>query len=374
MDENGNAVPTSLKTKKKKVLTDKNVVVCNAENVKGHRSDIINDMDKLMEFIGTDDQSEKNRSIKSKLNRHSSDDTKSKKRAHSSKSKDNRSKLKKSNSLGEISTTNLDDFEFENDKVVLRNNKNVEKPRERRSWGNMEPLPLQNLYNNASAENLESAEFRVVTKKKKSKKRRNSISGRTKGSTPGSKGGARGPSPDMRRKSACSVPHSEKSNDSSDVDSVHSLPIDTQRLDLATARLNTPISYADMAKNNEKIKERKTDKVPKDVTCVLINSCDLNKNDACVKIPPDVHNIKNFPAISKVAVQVNVDKMKYSNKIRNVNVKNNVNKIMTCAREQLNHLQNDFMVSNGRSREERHLVIIEFFNWGSVHVLQIISR
>ncbi|XP_044260420.1 uncharacterized protein LOC123008604 isoform X2 [Tribolium madens] len=334
VDENGNALhQTSLKAKKKKVLTDKNVVVCNAENVKGHRSDIINDMEKLMEFIGIpNDQSEKNRSIKSKLNRHSSDDTtKSKKRAHSSKSKDNRSKLKKSNSLGEISTTNLDDFEFNKDNVVLRNNKNViDKPRERRSWGNMEPLPLQNLYN--SAENLESAEFRVVTKKKKSKKRHNSISGRTKtSSNPNSKSSVRGPSP--RRKSACSVPHSEKSNDSSDVDSVHSLPIDTQRLDLATSR---PISYADMAKTNDKqTKERKlSDKiVPKetitDGRCAIIATvpvCDSSVRNT----PPDFHNSKNFPAITKQVYVVATDKNKCSNKVKNVNVKNvknNVNKM-----------------------------------------------
>ncbi|XP_063926642.1 uncharacterized protein LOC135140150 isoform X2 [Zophobas morio] len=358
VDENGNALhQPSVKTKKKKLQTDKNVVVCNAENVEGHRSDIISDIDKLMEFIGiTDDQNEK-RSIKSKqLNRHSSDDTsKSKKRAHSSKSKDNRSKLKKSNSLGEISTTNLDDFEFNKDKVVLRNNKNsTDKPRERRSWGNMEPLPLQNLYSNASAENLESAEFRVVTKKKKSKKRRNSISGRTKASANPTKTATRGPSPELRRKSACSVPHSEKSNDSSDVDSVHSLPIDTQRLDLATARLNMPISYAEMAKNSDKPKEKKVDKVPKDevkcvsnqIVCDYIKMNNVDTSPSAKNTPPDVHNIKNFPAITKqVAVQVNVDKTKNSNKINrninaNKNVKNNVNKTTVgCGTE--NNLQND---------------------------------
>ncbi|XP_008201602.2 uncharacterized protein LOC103315223 isoform X2 [Tribolium castaneum] len=338
VDENGNALhQTSLKAKKKKVLTDKNVVVCNAENVKGHRSDIINDMEKLMEFIGiTDDQSEKNRSIhKSKLNRHSSDDTtKSKKRAHSSKSKDNRSKLKKSNSLGEISTTNLDDFE-----VVLRNNKAMDKPRERRSWGNMEPLPLQNY---TSAENLESSEFRVVTKKKKSKKRHNSIGGgRTKASSnPNSKSSVRGPS-SPRRKSACSVPHSEKSNDSSDVDSVHSLPIDTQRLDLATSRLNMPISYADMAKTSDKQAKKANDKVivvPKETVAdgrcafVAMTTAAAIVCDSSVRnTPPDFHNSKNFPAITKQVYVVASDKNKCSNKVRNVNVKNvkncNVNRM-----------------------------------------------
>jgi hypothetical protein len=384
VDENGNALhQNSLKTKKKKTQTDKNVVVCNAENVKGHRSDIINDMRKLMEFIG-DDQTEKNRPIKSKqLNRHPSDDTsKSKKRAHSSKSKDNRSKLKKSNSLGEISTTNLDDFEFNKDKVMMRNNKNMtDKPRERRSWGTMEPLPLQNLYSNASAENLETAEFRVVTKKKKSKKRRNSISGRTKSSSNQTgKNSARGPSPDLRRKSACSVPHSEKSNDSSDVDSVHSLPIDTQRLDLATQCLNMPVSYADMAKTNDKPKDKKSpnDKVPKEqqaseiAKCPVSNqiACDHNKTnspDASPSVvkntPPDVHNIKNFPAITKqvaAVVQVNVvvDKTKNSNKIcrntnaNNKNVKNNVNKTAVCVVDHHNNIHNDYAIPGAQEESD----------------------
>lgn len=366
VDENGNAVnQNSVKTKKKKVLADKNVVVCSAENVKGHRSDIIHNMDELIKFI---DPSKTNRPIKSKqLNRHPSDDAnKSKKRTHSSKGKDNRSKLQKSNSLGEISTTNLNDFEFNEDKVVMRNNKSgSEKPRERRSWGNMEPLPLQNLYTNASAENLET-EFRVVTKKKKSKKRRNSVSGRTKSSsTPtGSKDYVRGPPPDRRRKSACSVPHSEKSNDSSDVDSVHSLPIDTQGLDLEGSRLNMPISYADIAKNNEKPKEKKpgspNDKVPKEQTdnaksvgnqnlCDNLKTYSCDTGNSAKNIPPDVHNIKNFPAITKqVAAQANaIEKSKSSTKVNknynlHKNAKNNVNKAVCLTEHQM---QNECGVS-----------------------------
>lgn len=56
-----------------------------------------------------------------------------------------RSELKKSNSLGEISTSTLEDFAFSSvtdghdNKVVLRLTKErIDRPKERRSWGNVE--------------------------------------------------------------------------------------------------------------------------------------------------------------------------------------------------------------------------------------------
>lgn len=81
------------------------------------------------------------------LKQHVSDDAQrsnKKQRAHSSKGKESRGELKKSNSLGEISTTKLENFEFasekEENKVVLRTGKNAssDRPKERRSWGNVE--------------------------------------------------------------------------------------------------------------------------------------------------------------------------------------------------------------------------------------------
>lgn len=131
-------------------------------------------------------------------------------------------------------------------------------------------LQLQNLqlYANASAENLESSDFRVVTKKKKSKKRRNSLLGRRQqySNDPHNSEFHRTQSPELRRKSACSVPHSEKSNDSSDVDSVHSLPIDTNRINRDSEPLkddiNLPISYADIAKNCNSLERPKWNRPP----------------------------------------------------------------------------------------------------------------
>lgn len=124
------------------------------------------------------------------------------------------------------------------------------------------------LYANASAENLESSDFRVVTKKKKSKKRRNSLLGRRQqySNDPHNSEFHRTQSPELRRKSACSVPHSEKSNDSSDVDSVHSLPIDTNRINRDSESLkddiNLPISYADIAKNSNSLERPKWNRPP----------------------------------------------------------------------------------------------------------------
>lgn len=200
----------------------------------------------------------------------------------------------------------------------------------------------------------------MVTKpKKKSKKRHNSIGGgRRQNSTSesNSKHTNRAPSPDLRGKTACSVPHSEKSNDSSDVDSVHSLPIDG---------LNAPISYADIAKNSEKLKEKKAspekiEKVaikekspvikveiePKPEVKVIqtITNLFVDKHIVVTPVinnvknipPPDVHNIKCFPAIpnnnNNKNLQVSVEKTNnkanmVGNKVKNVSSGNkNVNK------------------------------------------------
>lgn len=117
--------------------------------MEGHRSDIINDVDKLIQYIRGDKDITSNKSKsnvhKSKqLKQHSEDGAsqKKKQRTHSSKAKEGRSELKKSNSLGEISTAKLDNFTFteKEEKVVLRGAKTgqADRPKERRSWGNVE--------------------------------------------------------------------------------------------------------------------------------------------------------------------------------------------------------------------------------------------
>lgn len=335
VDENGNALHQNTKAKKKKVQTDKNVVVLTAESVEGHRSDIINDVDKLIQYIGGEKNETSNKAAKSNVHKskqlnkqHTSEDSSrggnnsnsKKQRAHSSKGKESRSEIKKSNSLGEISTAKLDDFTFftteegEENKVVLRGNKNqADRPKERRSWGNVEP-PFQTLSSNASIENLETAENWVVSKtKKKSKKRRNSISSSSSRRQQSASDSTakqhlnRAPSPSCHGKSTFSVPHSEKS-DSSDADSVHSLPIDG---------VNVPTSYADIAKNAEKIKDKKNspekiEKVPNKEKSPKLETEVTNKKEKAhlnntvsiknplnqVKSPPDFHGVKSYPATS----------------------------------------------------------------------------
>lgn len=284
----------------------------------GHRGDIINDVDKLMEFIkGTENNNNsstgtkpKSNVHKSKLHKHVSnaEEKSSKKRRAGSKGKTGSAgNLKKSNSLDEMSSSaKLEDLEGNGEaKVALRSGKSgVERTRERRSWGNTEQLQYQF---NASIENLESAEFRVVTKKKKSKKRRNSISHQSRDTS-------RIPSPELRRTTACSVPHSEKSNDSSDVDSVHSLPIDTKRLNTDE---NLPISYADIAKNTSpsdkqppppKVKKQEKPKITKVPTSPEVTTTTqgvqtspklIAQPPKVISTPPDVHNIENFPTIQQ---------------------------------------------------------------------------
>lgn len=251
VDENGNAVgqSDSKKNKKKKIQpADKNVVVLEGKDVVGHRSDIAHDVDKIMEFLGEQESK--------KVNEHKSKASNAKKQRIRSKGKTE--KMQKSNSLEEICVSKLDDFNFKEcdaGKVPLRSTKsNIERPRERRSWGNSESLPFH-----ASAENLESADFRVVTKKKKSKKIRNSMSSRRQHYAMNLHDNSnRALSPEPRRKSACSVPQSDKSNDSSDVDSVHSLPIDAEHMNIVdSTNLNLPISYAEIAKHNNSLERPK---------------------------------------------------------------------------------------------------------------------
>lgn len=140
------------------VLSKKMIDITKKFQVEGHRSDIINDVDKLIQYIRGDKDNITSGKTKSNLHKskqlkqHSEDNVsqKKKQRAHSSRSKEGRSELKKSNSLGEISTTKLDNFAFaekEENKVVLRNGKvaQTDRPKERRSWGNVDVSKIYTL-------------------------------------------------------------------------------------------------------------------------------------------------------------------------------------------------------------------------------------
>ncbi|KAL6256913.1 hypothetical protein P5V15_011848 [Pogonomyrmex californicus] len=295
LDENGNAVQTyngERKKPRRKHTQEHNVKVYNAENVEGHRNE---DIDSLINFIENKESKSKKGKTSNPVRVKTSSGTKPRTRDKDTKREQLPSKLKKSNSLEEISKTKLEDLTTEksvsssgassvSSQHALRRPKQrstgdatVDSRGDRRSWGTEEG---QSIYCNDTGEDYTSrrnsnkkinpepeheTEFLVVTKKKKSKKQRRSSSGSraqnltTSGSylqnSRGFSNDYRTPlSPELRRKSASSMPPSDKSADSSDLDSVHSLPVtsNTSKHNLskvATSSGGTPqASYADIAR------------------------------------------------------------------------------------------------------------------------------
>ncbi|GAB1861536.1 hypothetical protein CAJAP_02615 [Camponotus japonicus] len=299
LDENGNAVQSYndrfAKKLRRKHTQEHNVKVYNAENVEGHRNE---DIDSLINFIENKESKSKKGKTSNPVRVKTSSGTKPRTREKDTKREQLSSKLQKSNSLEEISKTKLEDLTTEKsvsssgassvssqhgENVALRRPKQrstgdttVDSRGDRRSWGTEEG---QSIYCNDTGEDYTSrrnsnkkinpepeheTEFLVVTKKKKSKKQRRSSSGSraqnltTSGSyLQGSRGFPneyRTPlSPELRRKSASSMPPSDKS-DSSDLDSVHSLPVTSNSskhnlTKVATSSGGTPqASYADIAR------------------------------------------------------------------------------------------------------------------------------
>ncbi|XP_029163148.1 protein split ends isoform X2 [Nylanderia fulva] len=299
LDENGNAVQSYndrfAKKLRRKHTQEHNVKVYNAENVEGHRNE---DIDSLINFIENKESKSKKGKTSNPVRVKTSSGTKPRTREKDTKREQLPSKLQKSNSLEEISKTKLEDLTTEKsisssgassvssqhgENVALRRPKQrstgdatVDSRGDRRSWGTEEG---QSIYCNDTGEDYTSrrnsnkkinpeseheTEFLVVTKKKKSKKQRRSSSGSraqnltTSGSYLQSSRGFsneyRTPlSPELRRKSASSMPPSDKS-DSSDLDSVHSLPVTSNSskhnlTKVATSSGGTPqASYADIAR------------------------------------------------------------------------------------------------------------------------------
>ncbi|XP_035719544.1 uncharacterized protein DDB_G0287625-like isoform X3 [Vespa mandarinia] len=300
LDENGNAVQSynaERKKRGKKHTQEPNVIVYNAESVVGHRNE--DDIDSLLNFIESKESKGKKNKTGNPVRVKSSSGTKPRTREKDSKREQLTAKLQKSNSLEEISKTKLEDLTTEKSisssgtssissqhstiNVALRRAKQrstgdaaVDCRGDRRSWGTEEG---QSIYCNDTGDDYTSRrnsnkkinpepetepDFLIVTKKKKTKKQRRSSSGSraqnlsTAGSylqnTRGFSNEYRAPlSPELRRKSASSMPPSDKS-DSSDLDSVHSLPVtsNTSKHNLsktATSSGGTPqASYADIAR------------------------------------------------------------------------------------------------------------------------------
>nr|XP_031838861.1 putative uncharacterized protein DDB_G0277255 [Nomia melanderi] len=295
----GKAVPNNGERKKprRNHTRELNVIVYNAENVEGHRND--EDIDTLINFIENKESKSKKGKPGNPVRVKTSSGAKPRSREKDTKREQLPAKLQKSNSLEEISKTKLEDLTTEKSvsssgasslssqqgtiNVTLRRAKQrstgdaaIDSRGDRRSWGTEEGQSIycndtgdyygsrRNSNKKINPEPEHETEFLVVTKKKKSKKQRRSSSGSraqnlaTTGSylqnSRGFSNEYRTPlSPELRRKSASSMPPSDKS-DSSDSDSVHSLPVtsNTSKHNLskvATSSGGTPqASYADIAR------------------------------------------------------------------------------------------------------------------------------
>ncbi|XP_011498438.1 PREDICTED: uncharacterized protein DDB_G0284459 [Ceratosolen solmsi marchali] len=302
LDENGNAVQVYNGEKKKprrKNAQEPNVIVYQSENVKGHRNE---DIDILISFIENKECKSKKGKASNSIKVKAASNTKSRSRDNKDiKREQIPAKLQKSNSLEEISKTKLKDLTTEKSttssgsssvssqhgsiNVALRRTKQrstgdttvVDSRGDRRSWGTEEG---QSIYCNDTGDDYSSrrnsvkknnvdyeaeTEFHVVTnKKKKAKKQRRSSSGGRAQNLTGSgsylqrgrgfNNDYRTPlSPELRRKSASSMPPSDKS-DSSDLDSVHSLPVTSNSSKhnsskTVTSSSSAPqASYADIAR------------------------------------------------------------------------------------------------------------------------------
>uniref|UniRef100_A0A1B6EP68 Uncharacterized protein n=1 Tax=Cuerna arida TaxID=1464854 RepID=A0A1B6EP68_9HEMI len=284
------------KPRRVKTKNDRNYIL--AENIEGFRGGA--DIDTLMEYIESPsnilDKASKARASQSngprnhvKVRAKEEDSRPIKRRT--------KEKFQRCNSLEEISKTKLEDLteESSNERVngsqqtlsqvqVTVNDTEISK---KTTWGNdadveesstvMKRTKELNKDRN-SPDAIQDSEFHVVTKKQRKKKRRTGCSGRIGGSKQTYYSGRGFPAHDRtleqggtsgllyqyrsrgekdntqpRRKSASSVPPSDKS-DSSDLDSVHSLPVSstTSRTKVGKNSISggsTPqASYADIAR------------------------------------------------------------------------------------------------------------------------------
>ncbi|XP_066908055.1 uncharacterized protein [Halyomorpha halys] len=299
IDENGNSLGTSrmdslaerkAKARRLKAKNDKNTIL--SQHIEGHRSDIAQDIDALMKYIESpniDGSKARQRNVMG-FSKHSNRVThkigqirdKSSDTFSGKIQKPKENKLQKSSSLEEVSISKFEDLTLS--KKPAESSKNLQ-----HGSGNKE---LNCLDQEISAsfdikspkkevpfqqERFESevfdAEFLPVTKKSRKKKNvceshiRNRISKINVGFR-GEKvlGSYIGKSQDLesftvstrdfqRRKSISSVPSSDKSGDTSDMDSVHSFPVSSNKgraikNNVSASVGSTPqISYADMARS-----------------------------------------------------------------------------------------------------------------------------
>ncbi|XP_039299081.1 uncharacterized protein LOC111062901 [Nilaparvata lugens] len=283
LDENGNALGTTNKVEtntserktKRKKKNYRNIV--NAENIEGHRWE--EDIDSLMKYInsgsGTTEEckSQKSRQVRPTK---SKEDEGRKRRA----GKESERKIHKSNSMEEISKTKLEDLTSPSQKTTEENNTRVKPIKQvtlddnelEASCRTVSVEQIQVIDHKKPLEkessDLQDSEFHLVCKKKQRKKKRqaNNFGRQGRGASHSGYCPHQGfPSHyrrsaktiqdriQPRRKSASSVPPSDKS-DSSDLDSVHSLPVSSTTPKPTVGKTSTSggstpqASYADITR------------------------------------------------------------------------------------------------------------------------------
>lgn len=330
--------PSQPKIKKKKTHSERNTKTLDVQSVEGYRGS--DPIEELVKYIESSEDTKQNEKV-NKFSESKKKDKKRDKEKDKDKDKE-RGKIKRSNSLEELRTCSkidADDVTMRN-KTNVKNSKNADMKEklpvssvidgggytgtnrkiERRSWGTEELTYLgennaieevrerikekekkkskennlndriekvaekrkkndSNIIVSMESISCESAEFHVVTKKKKPKKQRQLSTGEPRNNSSSSNahknqtyqnrkyqsnfcndreaymGSFNNNSNEKsRRKSTSSMPPSEKS-DSSDLDSVHSLPIEPAGgrcpLQVHNHHQNQPRSYAEIARKTD---------------------------------------------------------------------------------------------------------------------------
>uniref|UniRef100_A0A1B6DUC7 Uncharacterized protein n=1 Tax=Clastoptera arizonana TaxID=38151 RepID=A0A1B6DUC7_9HEMI len=337
VDENGNAIGSSNATTRRsnrKINKHKvNSKTLLGKEIEGHVN--FEDIDETLKFIESTSETNEPKKLSK------SDSRGSYKIRAKARTKDTARRLQKCNSLEEVSKSKLEDLT----ESIPGETPRIKKPPTKQAtlddahiggsynvtaW---EVMPEHLTKNDDPVENLQDAGFHVVMKKQRKRKRRSGYIVRS-GSSNGGYYGERvffknnstisseicnvETHPHPRRKSASSVPPSEKS-DSSDLDSVHSLPVSSSA---AINRVNPPVttsggstpqaSYADITKSitsplppnsilrtNINVKSKIGDEENSNIS----NYPDIkNKKDAMTDTQLDIIDLnlhENFPKLQK---------------------------------------------------------------------------
>ncbi|CAH1712297.1 rhoGEF domain-containing protein gxcJ-like isoform X3 [Aphis gossypii] len=223
---------TALKRNKQKKELKKKDEVVRSEDIQGYRGD--KNIDEILKFIGDkSSDSKKNKGsktknkIKSRNGKGSDDDC--------GRPKNGKMKMTKYNSVEEVSTTVFQPIDSSDDesKSIKSSKKSKKKvPKQNQSSKKFASTEQRLDVLSSESQDTDSADFLLVTNKQRRKKQKsqNKLNATTSNFPPHDSyllsqyTQPKSVKNKKRRKSTSSMPHSDKSEDNSDLDSVHSLP------------------------------------------------------------------------------------------------------------------------------------------------------